>query len=132
MAQKRARKPGRPKLPKGEAMGKIVPVRFAASDLKTIAAVAKAHNQTVSEWIRSTLMGRNIEVWYAFCPDKLHIPLFDIDKRPLEQGLCLGCGGIKELYGIDKGYVSPEERNTGLADSEPLRNPDSIPPLKRL
>jgi hypothetical protein len=49
------KKVGRPKLPKGEAKGKIVPVRFAADELKTLTAKAKASNQTVSEWIRSTL-----------------------------------------------------------------------------
>jgi hypothetical protein len=36
-------------------MGKIVPVRFAADDLKALEAAAKAKNQTVSEWIRSTI-----------------------------------------------------------------------------
>jgi hypothetical protein len=36
-------------------MGKIVPVRFAAGDLKAVEAAAKAKNQTVSDWIRSTL-----------------------------------------------------------------------------
>jgi hypothetical protein len=46
---------GRPKLPKGEAKGKIVPVRFALDDLKAIAARAKASKQNVSEWIRSTI-----------------------------------------------------------------------------
>jgi predicted DNA binding CopG/RHH family protein len=46
---------GRPKLPKGEAKGSIVPVRFAADDLKAIAAKAKASKQNVSEWIRSTI-----------------------------------------------------------------------------
>lgn len=53
--QKKARKLGRPKLPKGEAKGRIVPVRFTADDLKAMAAAARASNQTVSEWIRSTL-----------------------------------------------------------------------------
>jgi uncharacterized protein DUF6290 len=54
----RAQKPkkvGRPKLPKGEAMGKVVPVRFNADDLKKVTAAAKAKKQTVSEWIRTTL-----------------------------------------------------------------------------
>jgi hypothetical protein len=46
---------GRPKLPKGEAKGKIVPVRFALDDLKAITAKAKAADQNVSEWIRSTI-----------------------------------------------------------------------------
>ena len=56
MAQpKRARKPGRPKLPKGEAMGRIVPVRFAPDDLRAMEAKAKAAKQSLSEWIRSTI-----------------------------------------------------------------------------
>ena len=53
MAQRK--KVGRPKLPKGKAKGKIVPVRFAADDLKAVTARAKASNQSISEWIRSTL-----------------------------------------------------------------------------
>jgi hypothetical protein len=53
--QKKARKVGRPKLPKGEAMGRIVPVRFTAEALRAMEAKAKAGKQTVSEWIRSTL-----------------------------------------------------------------------------
>jgi hypothetical protein len=51
----RARKVGRPKLPKGEAMGRIVPVRFTADDLRAMEAKAKATNLSLSEWIRSTL-----------------------------------------------------------------------------
>ncbi len=54
MAQKKA-KIGRPKLPKGEAKGRIVPVRFTTDDLKAIAVRAKTANQNVSEWIRSTI-----------------------------------------------------------------------------
>ena len=53
--QKKAKKLGRPKLPKGAAKGRIVPVRFAADALKAIEMAAKAKNKTVSEWIRSTL-----------------------------------------------------------------------------
>ena len=49
------KKVGRPKLPKGEAMGKLVALRFNADDLKRVMAAAKARNQTVSEWIRGTL-----------------------------------------------------------------------------
>jgi hypothetical protein len=48
-------KVGRPKLPKGEAKGRIVPVRFNADDLRAITFAAKAKKLTVSEWIRSTL-----------------------------------------------------------------------------
>jgi hypothetical protein len=48
-------KVGRPKLPKGEAKGRIVPVRFTADDLKAMEAAAKAGKTTLSEWIRSTI-----------------------------------------------------------------------------
>ena len=54
MPQKKT-KVGRPKLPKGEAKGRIVPVRFTADDLRAMAALAKANNQTLSHWIRSTI-----------------------------------------------------------------------------
>jgi len=49
------KKIGRPILPKSEAKGKIVPVRFKDEDLAKIAKAAKKNNQTVSEWIRTTL-----------------------------------------------------------------------------
>ena len=56
MAQrKQSKKVGRPKLPKGEAKGRILPVRFTADDLKAMAAAAKAKDQSVSEWVRSTI-----------------------------------------------------------------------------
>ena len=54
MPQKKA-KVGRPKMPKGEAKGRIVPVRFTADDLKLMAAAAKASNLTISQWIRNTI-----------------------------------------------------------------------------
>jgi hypothetical protein len=53
--EKKSRKVGRPKLPKGEAMRRIVPVRFAPDVLKAMESVAKARKQTVSEWIRGTI-----------------------------------------------------------------------------
>ncbi len=56
--QKKARKPGRPKLPKGEAKGKIVPVRFAVEEFRALEQAAKASGQTVSEWIRSTVSAK--------------------------------------------------------------------------
>jgi len=52
---KKPRKPGRPKLPKDQAKGKIVPVRFASEELKKVHRAAQAADQTVSQWIRSTL-----------------------------------------------------------------------------
>ena len=49
------RKPGRPVLPKDQAKGKIVPVRFAADELERIYRAAEASNQSVSKWIRNML-----------------------------------------------------------------------------
>jgi predicted HicB family RNase H-like nuclease len=53
--QPKKRKPGRPKLPKDQAKGKIVPVRFAAEELERVYRAAQSANQSVSQWIRSTL-----------------------------------------------------------------------------
>jgi hypothetical protein len=53
--QQKPRKVGRPKLPKGEARGRIVPVRFSADELKAMMSFAKANKQSLSEWIRNTL-----------------------------------------------------------------------------
>ena len=50
--QKKARRVGRPALPKGKAKGKIVPVRFNQTDLKRIENAAKSNKQSLSEWIR--------------------------------------------------------------------------------
>jgi hypothetical protein len=49
------KKIGRPKLPKGEAKGRIVPVRFSADEVQRITKAASVNGQKVSEWIRSTL-----------------------------------------------------------------------------
>jgi len=40
---------------KSSAKGRIVPVRFNPETIKAVEAAAKAKNQSVSEWIRSTL-----------------------------------------------------------------------------
>jgi predicted HicB family RNase H-like nuclease len=52
---KTRKKVGRPKLPKGEAKGKIVPVRFTGEYLKAMEQAAKAGKVSLSEWIRSTI-----------------------------------------------------------------------------
>ena len=49
------KKIGRPKLPKGEAKGHIVPIRFNAQDLKRLESAAKASQKTVSEWVRGVI-----------------------------------------------------------------------------
>ena len=55
MPQPKPKKIGRPKLPKGDAKGRIVPIRFNPADLKRIESAAKSGRQTVSEWIRQTV-----------------------------------------------------------------------------
>jgi hypothetical protein len=55
MAKQTKPKIGRPKLPKGEAKGRIVPIRFNAQDLKRIESAAKASQKTVSEWVRGAV-----------------------------------------------------------------------------
>jgi len=55
MPQPKPKKIGRPKLPKGDAKGRIVPIRFNAADIKRIEATARASKKTVSEWIRSAI-----------------------------------------------------------------------------
>jgi len=53
--QTKPKKMGRPRLPKGEAKGRIVPIRFNVHDLKLIESAAKANQKTVSEWIRGAI-----------------------------------------------------------------------------
>jgi hypothetical protein len=54
--QPKKRGPGRPRLPKGETKGKIVPIRFAPEDLEKVQKAAESKNQTISQWVRSTLI----------------------------------------------------------------------------
>ena len=52
----KAKKMGRPKLPKGHARGVIRPVRFSEAELKLFEKAAKASkHKTLSAWIRHTL-----------------------------------------------------------------------------
>lgn len=54
--KKTTKKIGRPKLPKGHAKGKILPVRVNAEDMKAFTKAAKAsEHKTLSGWIRHTL-----------------------------------------------------------------------------
>jgi predicted HicB family RNase H-like nuclease len=54
-AQPKPKKIGRPKLPKGEAKGKIVALRFNAEDRKRLEGAAKAKKLSVSDWIREAI-----------------------------------------------------------------------------
>jgi hypothetical protein len=59
--QSKKRKPGRPRLPKDQAKGKIVPVRFSMEEIERISNAAQTANLTLSGWIRSTLSAATIE-----------------------------------------------------------------------
>jgi hypothetical protein len=52
----KAKKMGRPKLPKGHAKGVIRPVRFTEAELKVFEKAARAsEHKTLSGWIRQAL-----------------------------------------------------------------------------
>ena len=52
----KTKKMGRPKLPKGHAKGKIVPVRLNDEELKLFTKAANvSEHKTLSGWIRHTL-----------------------------------------------------------------------------
>lgn len=54
IVNQKKRKPGRPKLPKGEAKNRTLPaVRFTASEMRAVEGAARANDQSVSEWIRN-------------------------------------------------------------------------------
>jgi Pyruvate/2-oxoacid:ferredoxin oxidoreductase delta subunit len=124
--QKKPRKVGRPPLPKGHAKVGTLRIRVTPAELRAIESAAKSKKQNVSEWVRRVITSRNVERWYAFCPDESHITLFD--KKPMESDYCLGCGMCKKLHGIGKGYVSHHEADKGMADSRPLSKPETTPP----
>ena len=47
------RKPGRPKLPKGEAKASYIPIRVSPEDRKAFERAAKANDhKTISGWLR--------------------------------------------------------------------------------
>jgi uncharacterized protein (DUF1778 family) len=51
----KAKKRGRPPLPKKHVKANIVPMRLKDEDLKLFSKAAKATKQSLSEWMRSTL-----------------------------------------------------------------------------
>jgi hypothetical protein len=64
LSQKKA-KMGRPKLPKGEAKGRIVPVRFTGEDMQTMSIAARKSGLTISELVRSIV--RSAFAWVVEC-----------------------------------------------------------------
>jgi len=55
MPKPRARKAGRPPLPKGNAKAEFLRVRVTLDELRAYERSANGKKQTVSEWARSTL-----------------------------------------------------------------------------
>jgi hypothetical protein len=55
MSRQKAKKAGRPPLPKGSAKNETLRIRVTADELRAYESKAKTSKQTVSEWIRSTL-----------------------------------------------------------------------------
>jgi len=55
MPKQRARKAGRPPLPKGQAKIGTLRIRVTPEELRAIEATAKAKKLSTSEWIRGTL-----------------------------------------------------------------------------
>jgi len=53
--QPKAKKPGRPPLPKGNAKAVMLRVRVTPDERAAIEKAARAKNQTVSEWLRGNL-----------------------------------------------------------------------------
>lgn len=52
---KKTRKPGRPKLPRGESKGKFLRVRVTPDELRAFEKTAKLSGKSVSEWSRGIL-----------------------------------------------------------------------------
>jgi predicted HicB family RNase H-like nuclease len=50
--QPKPKKPGRPRLARGEAKDRVVVVRISAEDHRKALIAAKQLNQTLSKWIR--------------------------------------------------------------------------------
>jgi uncharacterized protein (DUF1778 family) len=55
MPKLKAKKAGRPTLPKGNARDEFIRIRVTPEELRAIESASGAKKQTVSEWIRSTL-----------------------------------------------------------------------------
>jgi hypothetical protein len=64
--QPKPKKPGRPKLAKGEAKAETLRIRVTASELRTFERAAKIHGQTVSEWARSLLVPTAVQSTATF------------------------------------------------------------------
>lgn len=105
------KKIGRPKLPKGHAKGKIVPVRLNDSELKHSARLAKGQNQTLSDLIREHLMlwddrldehGIDAIVWQGATQGDDHRKVLAIIFKELENG---------ERFTVDLELITNAEHN---------------------
>jgi hypothetical protein len=53
--QPKPKRPGRPKLAKGEAKASMLRIRVTLDERRAIEKLAKTGNTTLSKWVRSTL-----------------------------------------------------------------------------
>jgi hypothetical protein len=82
----KAKKMGRPKLPKGHAKGRIVPVRLKDEDVKAATRAAKAAgHKTLSSWIRYRLTHGEFEryMWGILDKAKAGETLNDAERKHL-------------------------------------------------
>ncbi len=92
-------KRGRPRLPKGEGKGKIVPVRFDVDDFSLVTAAAKADQVALSEWIRKTLRATAEQ---TMCSGTLHDAMVAVLSR--EPGFTADTSYISEKIAQQKSY----------------------------
>jgi hypothetical protein len=110
--QKKPRKVGRPKLPKGEAKGRIVPVRFAADDLRAINTLARTNKQTISEWVRIALPLEAKERYKGY--------LIELSTRTAREGGFTTSGWItkEKSGGMPISFVAPGGHPSKIAALE--------------
>jgi hypothetical protein len=56
--QPKAKKAGRPPMPKGEAKAKYLRIRLTPGEHDEVAILAKKESKTISEWVRGRLKAK--------------------------------------------------------------------------
>lgn len=106
MGDKRLKR-GRPRLPKLEAKGKIVPVRFDPDDLKLVSVAARAKGQVLSEWIRQTLRKEaEVQMFSGTLHDAIKAVLSDRENRAASTAEISKEIQIRGLYARKDGRAS--------------------------
>ena len=111
MPQPKPRKVGRPKLPKGDAKGRIVQVRFNANDLKRIESAAKQRRSKVASNGEPRALGplaavKRIFAGHAFAP-----AVQPVAMRGEQQDAPAGGAPKTRLKELDERQVNLAERD---------------------